>query len=438
VPTIPGGALVNRSNIRSAWQEADLVCLSHLRWNFVYQRPNHLMARASADRRVFFVEEPEYSGSVARMDTAVCDGVTVVRPIVPENTADAERVAILRSQLDRFLASQGVREPWLWYYTPMALPWTSHVPASAVIYDCMDELSGFKFCPPELRERERELIARADVLFTGGRSLFEAKRGLHRNTFLFPSSVDAAHFNRARQQLPEPADQASIPHPRIGYFGVIDERIDLDLIAEIAQLRPDWHIVMVGPLAKIGEEQLPRAANIHWLGLKSYAELPAYLGGWDVAIMPFALNESTLHISPTKTPEYLSGGRPVVSTAIRDVVRPYGEEGLVAIAEGADQFVASIQEALTGDTAELIERADRFLATQSWAATWKEMDRIASGVGPRPAEPPARPVERTRRTNAPRPPIVDGDVLRVPVSAAGDSGAMAASSGGGSARYRAR
>jgi UDP-galactopyranose mutase len=258
----------------------------------------------------------------------------------------------------------------------MAVPWTEHVRAEAVIYDCMDELSSFKFAPQRISSLEQQLMARADVVFAGGRSLYEAKRRRHRNVRLFPSSVDGEHFRKARTALPEPVDQAAIAHPRIGYFGVIDERIDLDLIRYLAAARPDWNIVMVGPLAKILESDLPRAINLHWLGPKSYGELPAYLGGWDVAIMPFALNESTRHISPTKTPEYLSGGRPVVSTPIHDVVHPYGEGGLVHIASSADGFVTAVSEALTCDRVELIERADRFLGTQSWDATWAHMERL--------------------------------------------------------------
>ena len=368
---------------RAPKSAADLVCLSHLRWDFVYQRPNHLMVRAARGRRVFFVEEPERRGNIAHVEAVALDGLVVVRPILPLDASDAVATPMLHEEIDRFLDSQGVRQPWLWYYTPMALPWTAHIDAEAVIYDCMDDLAGFRFAPPTLRELEQRLVGRADVVFTGGRSLHEAKRGAHPNAFLFPSSVDGAHFRQARGELTEPPDQAAIGRPRIGYFGVIDERIDLDLIARVARARPEWQLVMVGPLAKVAEDELPRAANIHWLGLKSYAELPAYLGGWDVAIMPFAINESTRHISPTKTPEYLSGGRPVVSTPIHDVVEPYGEQRLVFIAQDSAGFVDSIDKALRVDRNALIERADRFLATQSWDSTWAQMEQLVNELRPR-------------------------------------------------------
>jgi hypothetical protein len=382
---------------RAQTSVADLVCLSHLRWDFVYQRPNHLMSRAARGRRVYFIEEAERRGTTPRVEAVNLDGITIVRPVLPEGASEPAATLMLREEIDRFLASEGVARPWLWYYTPMALPWTAHIDAEAVVYDCMDELAGFKFAPPILRELEQRLISRADVVFTGGRSLYEAKRGRHLNTFLFPSSVDGAHFAQARHAA-DPADQATIGRPRVGYFGVIDERIDLELIGQIAHAGPDWQMVMVGPLAKIGEDDLPRAANIHWLGAKSYADLPAYLGGWDVAIMPFALNDSTRHISPTKTPEYLSGGRPVVSTAIHDVVHPYGDEGLVAIADGGAAFVEAIERALHVDREELIAHADRFLATQSWDATWSQMEQLVNELRPQTRSAPlAAPTFRDAR-----------------------------------------
>jgi UDP-galactopyranose mutase len=364
---------------------ADIVCLSHLPWDFVFQRPNHLMARAAKGHRVFYVEEPT-RGDRAKLDTSVRDGITIVRPMVPDSADDALATNMLRGLIDAFVVRQRIRRPWLWYYTPMAVRWTTQMSASAVVYDCMDELTAFRFAPAQLRDLERQLVARADVVFTGGRSLYEAKRALHPRTFCFPSSVDGAHFARARQRLDERSDQHGIGHPRIGYCGVIDERVDLELVDEIARERPDWQLVMLGPVAKIDPELLPRRPNIHWLGLKAYAELPSYLAGWDVALMPFALNESTRFISPTKTPEYLCAGKPVVSTSITDVVRPYGEQGLVFIADGAAQFVAAIATALECDRAELTARADAFLANQSWDATWSSMETL---VGDTTSEPSA-------------------------------------------------
>jgi UDP-galactopyranose mutase len=363
-------------------QLADILCISHLRWNFVYQRPNHLMTRAARGRRVFFVEEPELRGVESRVEATQCDGVTVVKPVLPEGLSGPATTNALRGLMDQFLTSEDVVEPWLWYYTPMALRWTAHVRASAVIYDCMDELSNFKFAPAELRDLEQQLIWRCDVVFTGGRSLYEAKKGRHRNVFCFPSSVDLEHFRRARVCQPDPDDQASIARPRIGYCGVIDERIDLDLVRSVAEARPEWQLVMVGPLAKISDDELPHLPNIHWLGSKSYEDLPRYLAGWDAAIMPFAMNASTRFISPTKTPEYLAGGQPVVSTPITDVVHPYGDERLVHIADDAPAFVAALDAALVQDRDDLTRRADRFLASQSWDATWSGMEQLVDQLRP--------------------------------------------------------
>ncbi len=227
-----------------------------------------------------------------------------------------------------------------WYYTPMMLPFSRHL-------DCRRHClrrDGRAFQNSSLRLRncsplEQELLDRADVVFTGGSSLFEAKKDRHSNIHCFPSSVDRMHFAKARASQFEPGDQEDLPRPRLGFYGVIDERFDTELLAEVAEMRPNWSFVMVGPVVKISEDELPKRPNIHYLGGKTYAQLPSYLSGWDVALMPFAMNESTQFISPTKTPEYLAGGKPVVSTPIKDVVRHYGELEGVKIASNAKEFV---------------------------------------------------------------------------------------------------
>jgi UDP-galactopyranose mutase len=259
----------------------------------------------------------------------------------------------------------------------MALAFTQHLEPLAIVYDCMDELSAFKGAPPALKEREAELLSRTDLVFTGGHSLYEAKRLLHPRTYAFPSSIDAAHFAQARKLTDDPADQADIPHPRLGYFGVIDERMDLELIAGVAQARPRWHLVMVGPVVKIDPAELPRYSNIHYLGSKDYQALPAYIAGWDVALLPFARNESTRFISPTKTPEYLAAGKPVISTSIRDVVRPYGQQGLVQIADTAGEFIAAVEKAIRHqDRSAWLRQIEVLLAQTSWDHTWARMMQL--------------------------------------------------------------
>ena len=361
------------TNDRSTTSRADLVCLSHLRWNFVFQRPQHLMTRFASERRVFFVEEPIFDSTRPQLKIRRDGDVRVVVPHLPAGMTAQSVNDTLTTLLTDMCVEWSIAKPICWYYTPMALSYARWLDAGAVVYDCMDELAAFKGAPPELLTLEQELLDHADVVFTGGHSLWEAKRGRHPRVYAFPSSVDVAHFSKARRAAADPPDQAGIPHPRMGFFGVIDERMDIDLIAAIAEAKPDWQLVMLGPCVKIAESSLPRPGNIHYLGIKKYEDLPAYLAGWDVALLPFAMNESTRFISPTKTPEYLAAGRPVVSTPVRDVVRPYGESGMVAIASTPAEFCSAIARALGDPDPEWRARVDRYLTTLSWDRTWADM-----------------------------------------------------------------
>lgn len=355
----------------------DVICFSHLRWDFVYQRPQHLMSRFARDRRVFVFEEPVFTDEPAHLDVTSREGrVFVAVPKLKHGTDGAEITNQLREFVDELISGHGI-DSWLsWYYTPMMLEFSRHLLPVAIVYDCMDQLSAFKNAPPELSEREAELLRAADLVFTGGHSLYEAKKDSHSAVYAFPSSIDVEHFAKALAVTQDPADMAAIPHPRIGFIGVIDERLDITLLDRIAEKMPEAQFVMIGPVVKIDESELPRRANIRYLGGKDYKELPDYIGRWDVAMMPFAMNESTRYISPTKTPEYLAAGRPVVSTPIRDVVRPYGVEELVRIATDADEFVEGIRAALNEDAAARQPRVDAFLSNMSWDSTFAEMSRL--------------------------------------------------------------
>jgi UDP-galactopyranose mutase len=372
---------------RSLKSGYDVVCFSHLRWDFVYQRPQHLMGRFARRARVFYVEEPIFNAVEDRIEITNPEKnvYRLVPHLTPEDGSPNARVRTLLSDaLERF----GVERHINWFYTPMMLDVASGMQPRAVVYDCMDELSAFRGAPPELLENERELFDIADLIFTGGRSLYEAKKGRHPAVYAFPSSVDVTHFAKARKITDEPQEQGRIPHPRIGFAGVTDERMDIELLADVAGLKPDWHFVMIGPVVKISESDLPRRYNIHYLGMQPYEKLPAFLAGWDAAMMPFALNDATRFISPTKTPEYLAAGLGVVSTAITDVVTPYGNMGLVHIACTAREFVAAIEAAMNEDAGKRDKEVSEFLKENSWDKTFAAMSELIDGViaGPQPGE----------------------------------------------------
>jgi len=363
-----------------------IVAFSHLRWNFVYQRPQHLLARLAARRPVFFIEEPELdtTGPVRFDRSTPSPNVTVLRPRTPLKVPGfhPDQIALLKPLVKDLATELNDSTVLAWLYTPMAFPLSQELGPDVVVYDCMDELSLFKGAPPELLTNEEALLQRADVMFTGGPSLYRAKRSRHHNVHCFPSSVDSAHFRRGRVNEPgtspaEAADQNGIPHPRLGFYGVIDERLDLELIDTIAEARPDWHVVLVGPVVKIDPETLPRRPNIHYFGQRSYDELPGYLAGWDVCLLPFARNDSTRFISPTKTLEYMAAELPIVSTPITDVAEPYGD--VVYLGGTPETFLAACDAALASDTAERDRRVTlmrKVLSGTSWDVTVSAMEEL--------------------------------------------------------------
>ena len=356
-------------------ESIDVVAFCQLRWDFVWQRPNHLMSRFANSRRVFFVEEPVFDSMEDVIEVRkTAEGVHVVVPHLQKDDCLPERMRLL---IERLFTENNIQTYLLWYWTPMALIYSRHLSPVLTIYDCMDELASFAGAPKELRELDMALLSRADVVFTGGHSIYEAKKYLHPNIHPFPSSIDGFHFKQARDLFQVPADQQQIATPQLGFYGVIDERFDYELIREVAEKKPEWQFILIGPIVKVNPASLPHAANMHYLGKKSYTELPAYLAGWDVAILPFARNESTRFISPTKTPEYLAAGKPVVATSIRDVVRPYGEMNLVWIADSPDEFIAAVENAMQQkEDRSWLERVDTFLNQMSWDDTKDAMERV--------------------------------------------------------------
>ncbi len=381
---------------RRADSRPTLLVLSHLRWDFVFQRPQHLLSRAARKFEVVFFEEPLFgAGTSPRLDVSDRpQGVRVAQLHLPEGMQHEDIIAEQRRAVDE-LAGQAAGDLYLWYYTPMALEFSDHVAANFVVFDKMDELSAFKDAPAKLLQLEQALLDRADVVFTGGASMHRAAEHRHANIHCFPSSIDTKHFGAARAGgFEDPADQAALPHPRLGFFGVIDERMDVVLVGRCAALRPDWQFVMIGPVVKIDPASLPQAPNLHWLGGRKYDELPPYLAHWDIGFMPFAINESTKFISPTKTPEFLAAGLPVVSTPITDVITPYGDKGLVEIASTAEEVVAAVERCFELDRAPWLAEVDAHLAQGSWDQTWESMLGLMRAKLPEAsaaAAAPARP-----------------------------------------------
>lgn len=359
----------------------DIVVFSHLRWNFVFQRPQHLLSRLAQARRIFFVEEPLRCEGAERWEKYQVPGskVVVCTPLTPAEGHGycGTQMPHLKRLMSTLIQDEELRSPAAWFYTPMALPLASLFEPALVIYDCMDELTGFQGAPPELAQREHELFQRADIVFTGGPSLYEAKRAKNPNVHCFPSSVDFMHYAQARNPDLDHPDQLALGRPRLGYFGVIDERLDIGLLRALSESHPEWQIAMVGPVVKIDPRSLPQSPGIHYFGQRPYGELPKFLAGWDVCLLPFALNDATRFISPTKTLEYMAGDKAIVSTPIKDVVEPYG--GVVRIAGTATEFVRACEEALSESVEEKVNRASRMheiLDNTSWEATAAKMEAL--------------------------------------------------------------
>jgi glycosyltransferase involved in cell wall biosynthesis len=364
-----------------------LVCISHLRWDFVWQRPQHLLTRFADDYAVYFVEEPIATPGLKESHLEVLPAqhapqVTVIRLRWPADHpywighGIPGVQAVYEQLLLRFFSQLHITSDILWLYTPMAAPFVDTLPHDTLIFDAMDQLSAFLGAPPELIAQEQRLLPRADLVFTGGVSLYEAKKPFNSQTYCFPSGVDVAHFAQAETHalFPRPDEFSQFKGPVVGFFGVIDERLDLHLLDEVAKAHPEWHIVMIGPVVKIDPAHLPHHANLHYLGGRGYNDLPRYLAYFDVAILPFALSEATRYISPTKTLEYMAAHKPIVSTPIHDVVSLYG--AVVAIAGSSETFITCIEQALTRDPQANRKAEDRLLAEHTWDHIAHEMKAL--------------------------------------------------------------
>ena len=361
----------NKRSLTASDNGYNMVVFCHLRWSFVYQRPQHLISRMAKQYKVLFVEEPiGYGGEECNSQVEIVnDNLHILKP----KTRNIEGLKII---LHALLKNSSPEVGW--FYSAAFSPLLTDFKFDTVVYDCMDELSLFKGAPQELITQEKFLLSEAHVVFTGGKSLYESKNKNHQNVYCFPSSVDRKHFSTALDNIEIPEDLEKIKTPVIGYLGVIDERINLSLLQETAQLQPNMSFVMIGPLAKISEGELPREKNIHYLGMKSYDVLPNYLKGFDIAMMPFALNDATKFISPTKTLEFMAAGKPIVSTAIRDVVRDYSH--CIAIIDTAKDFAGTLEELWRISIPDYTEKYEDILQNTSWDATANQMTKKIKSI----------------------------------------------------------
>ena len=359
-----------------------IVVFSHLRWGFVWQRPQQFLSRFAKHHPILFVEEPWLDlppGSEPRMDIhRVLPNVTVACPHgPPELASDPSLFIKLREWVNESIQAMNHRGefdmPLLWYYSPMDAAWSlGHFPNRGVVYDCMDELSQFTGSPVELVENERRLMEYSDVVFTGGYELWTKKSAVHPNAQFYGCGVEFDHFNLAQQDATTiPPDIDFLPRPIIGWFGVVDERVDYQLLADIARMRPNWSLAIVGPVVKVDPNLLPHAPNLHWLGGRDYRMLPNYCRAFDVCMMAFAINKATEFINPTKALEYLATGKPVISTPVKDVIRQYSD--YVEIASTAEEFVAKIDEMLRSPNQARIQAGLDLARRKSWESNVTEM-----------------------------------------------------------------
>jgi glycosyltransferase involved in cell wall biosynthesis len=376
-----------------------IVAFSHLRWSFVWQRPQQFLSRFAEMHPVLFIEEPFYDLEPGQEPTLELqeahDGVIVAIPHLRNGDrwedSHEEIRKLARKAIDSINQEGQFDEPILWYYSPMMVEWSlDHFEASGVVYDCMDELSQFKFAPEGLIENERRLMDHADIVFTGGQELWEKKSRQHNNAHFFGCGVEYEHFAKAQDESGIiPDDVKDLKKPIIGWFGVIDERVDYDLIRKAAELRPDYSFVLVGPVVKVDPASLPQAPNIHWLGGRDYKQLPDYCRAFDVCMMCFAINEATEFINPTKALEYLATGKPVISTPVKDVVRQYSD--LVEIAKTPEEFVEKLDRLIQHPDADRIQRGIEKARESSWEGTVSQMRAlILEAIGRNDQEPSSK------------------------------------------------
>lgn len=355
-----------------------VIVFSHLRWNFVHQRPQHLLSRLARFYPVIFLEEPVFDAEHTFLERVTpVPNVMVCRPHTPIAATGFhdEQLPLLRELIRQLMMD--FNDHIVWFTTPMAVPLLPEIHPRLVIYDCMDMPAARKSAPQPLREYESTLFTVADLVFAAGLGLYRTQRAHHPHVHYFPDSVDGSHFLQALDRTNAHPAHRSIAGPRLGYYGVIDERVDAHLIAHLADAHPQWQVVLAGPIGMRDAATLPHRANIHYLGYQPYSALPRLLAGWDVCLLPFVAEEATQFVSTTRILEYMAAELPIVSTHNQDVVDLY--DGIVSSAETPAAFVSACEAALLASAGEHAARAAKMRAvvsSTSWDATVASMHAL--------------------------------------------------------------
>lgn len=362
----------------------------HLRWDGVWQRPQQFLSRLAKKHPVLFCEGPtlvneEITPRFEIKEASNAENVLVMQTFFPASKfsdgawVDSERLRLLKEALAGELSGQ-FDSPVQWFYDPMAVTaYAGNIGERAIVYDCMDQLSQFKFAPPELIQREVTLLEKADVVFCGGRKLREAKSRINSNCHFYGCGVDVEHFGKARlEETPLPEDLQKMSRPVLGYFGVVDERLDYGLIAALADANPKWSVAIIGPVVKVDPASLPTRPNLYWLGRREYQQLPGYTKGFDVCLMPFALNEATEYINPTKACEYMATGTQIVSTAVPDVVSNFSE--VVDVAQNQEEFIEMCKRAVDRPSEKQIQAGLKMAQENTWDYVVGKLEEHVSDV----------------------------------------------------------
>ncbi|RYD58215.1 MAG: glycosyltransferase family 1 protein [Sphingobacteriales bacterium] len=355
---------------------SNIICFSPIRWNQKDQRPQQIMRRLSQYSMVHFIEEPVYDATEAYLShTVVAEHIHVFTPHLPGGISEEKCQTLQRALLDQFMRDCNFADYTFWYATPVAFAYSKHYCPSVIVYDCLEDIWSLKLPAEKLHDLEQQLLDRADLVFTSSHTQYWNKKDRNNNVHLLPATIDRAHFDCARGKVSEAEEQEHIPYPRLGYMGIVDDRLDTQLLADIADTRPDWHIVLVGPTAKMNAAQLPQRANIHYLGNKPYADLPSYLTGWTAAIMPIQEKSHMTSGLSFKTAECLAAGLPVIATPVKAIAAQYEKENLVMKANSAAEFVAATEAILFDGAADRswMERVNNFLDMSSRDAVTNEI-----------------------------------------------------------------